>query len=219
MGAGQRVARLASADIDNVQTMLLVSIEKLLNRSLPRSPRAQALTAALTNRTLAVEMTGAGPVILSSTGSRLQLRRDAGTPADARLSAGPFSLLALARGRSTNLAGTGATIDGDAEVAQQFSELLQLLRPDPEEELAQLLGDAPAYHLGRMARAALDFGDRVAHTAVQNLAEYLAHERRDLVPRAEGRQLLDGIDALRDDVDRFEARLTHLAQRLSRTTP
>ena len=132
--------------------------------------------------------------------------------------AGPFSLLALAGGGSATLAATGATIDGDAEVAQQFSELLGLLKPDPEEELAQLLGDAPAHHLGRVARAAVDFGNRVAHTTVQNVAEYLAHERRDLVPRAEGRQLLDGIDALRDDVDRFEARLNHLAQRLSRTT-
>jgi ubiquinone biosynthesis accessory factor UbiJ len=198
--------------------MLLASIEKLLNRSLPRSPRAQALAAVLANRTLAVELTGAGRVILTSTGGRLQIQRDSGVPADARLSAGPFSLLALARGRSPNLAGTGATISGDAEVAQQFSELLGLLRPDPEEELAQLLGDAPAHHLGRVARAAVDFGNRAAHTAVQNVAEYLAHERRDLVPRAEGRPLLDGIDALRDDVDRFEARLQHLAQRLSRTT-
>jgi ubiquinone biosynthesis protein UbiJ len=198
--------------------MLLASIEKLLNRSLPRSPRAQALTAALANRTLAVDMTGAGPVLLSSTGSRLQILRDAGVPADARLSAGPFSLLALARGRTTNLTGRGATLEGDAEIAQQFGELLQLLRPDPEEELAQLIGDAPAHHLGRLARAAVDLGERVAQTAVQNVAEYLAHERRDLVPRAEGRQLLDGIDALRDDVDRFEARLMHLAQRLSRTS-
>jgi ubiquinone biosynthesis accessory factor UbiJ len=199
--------------------MLLASIEKLLNRSLPRSPRAQALAAALANRTLAVEMTGAGQVILSSSGGRLQIRRDSGAPADARLSAGPFSLLALARGRTSNLAGSGATVSGDAEVAQQFSELLGLLKPDPEEELAQLLGDAPAHHLGRVARAAFGFGNRVAQTTVQNVAEYLAHERRDLVPRAEGRQLLDGIDALRDDVDRFEARLQHLAQRLSRTTP
>jgi ubiquinone biosynthesis protein UbiJ len=198
--------------------MLLASIEKILNRSLPRSPRAQALAAALAGRTLAVAMTGAGQVILSSSGGRLQIRRDSGAPADARLSAGPFSLLALAGGRSSNLAGTGATINGDAEVARQFSELLGLLKPDPEEELAQLLGDAAAHHLGRVARAAVGFGNRVAHTTVQNVAEYLAHERRDLVPRAEGRQLLDGIDALRDDVDRFEARLNHLAQRLSRTT-
>jgi len=108
-------------------------------------------------------------------------------------------------------------VSGDAEVAQQFSELLGLLKPDPEEELAQLIGDAPAYHLGRMARAVLDFGERAAGTGVRNMAEYLAHERRDLVPKAEGRQLLDGIDALRDDVDRFEARLKHLARRLEQT--
>ena len=199
--------------------MLLASIERLLNRSLPRSPRAQALAAALADRTLAVEMTGVGRVILASSGDRLRIRRDSGAPADARLSAGPFSLLALAGGRATGLAGTGATLDGDAEVARQFSELLGLLKPDPEEELAQLLGDGPAHHLGRAARAAFGFGDRVAHTTVQNVAEYLAHERRDLVPRAEGRQLLDGIDALRDDVDRLEARLDQLAQRLSRTPP
>ena len=80
------------------------------------------------------------------------------------------------------------------------------------------MGDAPAHHLGRMARTALDFGSRVAQTGVRNVAEYLAHERRDLVPRAEGRQLLDGIDTLRDDVDRLEARLDLLAQRSSRTS-
>jgi ubiquinone biosynthesis protein UbiJ len=194
--------------------MLLASIEKLLNRSLPRSPRAQALAVALTGRSLAVEMTGAGKVVVSSLGERLRIEPDTGAAADASLSAGPFSLLALAGGQSGTLAQTGATISGDAEVAQKFSELLGLLRPDPEEELAQLLGDAPAHHLGRLARAASGFAQRAARTGVINVAEYLAHERRDLVSKAEGRQLLDGVDALRDDVDRLEARLEHLAQRL-----
>ena len=194
--------------------MLLASIEKLLNRSLPRSPRAQALAVALSGRSLAVEMTGAGKVVVSSSGARIRIERDTGAPTDASLSAGPFSLLALAGGQSQALAQTGATISGDGEVAQQFSELLGLLRPDPEEELAQLVGDAPAYHLGRLARAAERFAQRAARTGVTNVAEYLAHERRDLVPKAEGRQLLDGVDALRDDVDRLEARLEHLAQRI-----
>jgi ubiquinone biosynthesis protein UbiJ len=194
--------------------MLLASIEKLLNRSLPRSLRAQALASELTGRSLAVEMTGAGKVVVSSTGEHLRIEPDTGMPADARISAGPFSLLALAAGPSRTLAQTGATLSGDGEVAQKFSELLGLLRPDPEEELAQLVGDAPAHHLGRLARAVADFAQRTARTGVTNVAEYLAHERRDLVPRAEGRQLLDGVDALRDDVDRFEARLEHLAQRL-----
>ncbi len=196
--------------------MLLAGIEKLLNRSLPRSPRAQALAVALTGRRLAVEMTGAGKVVICSTGDRIRIEPAGEAAADAAVSAGPFSLLALAAGQSATLATTGATLSGDAEVAQQFSELLGLLRPDPEEELAQLVGDAPAYHLGRLARTAAGFARRAAHTTVTNVAEYLAHERRDLVPRAEGRPLLDGVDALRDDVDRFEARLEHLARRLGR---
>ncbi|HEY1899900.1 MAG TPA: SCP2 sterol-binding domain-containing protein [Steroidobacteraceae bacterium] len=197
--------------------MLLATIEKILNRSLPRSPRAQALAAALAGRSLAVEMTGAGQVVVSSTGERIRIQRSAGAPADASLSAGPFTLLALAGGQPPTLQRTGATVSGNAEVAQQFSELLTLLKPDPEEELAQWLGDAPAHHLGRLARAAVAFGNHAAQTTVRNVAEYLAHERADLVPRAEGRQLLDGIDTLRDDVDRFAARLEHLAQRLEHT--
>jgi ubiquinone biosynthesis accessory factor UbiJ len=199
--------------------MLLSSIEKILNRSLPRSPRAQALVAALAGRSLAVTVTGGAPVILSSNGERLHLAPTMETTADASISAGPFSLLALATGQTRSVSATGGTITGDAEVAQQFSELLGLLRPDPEEELSQLIGDAPAHHLGKLARGILDFGDRAAHTAVRNVAEYLAHERRDLVPRNEGRQLLDGIDALRDDVDRFEARLKHLAGQLEYPMP
>ncbi len=194
--------------------MLLAGIEKLLNRSLPRSPRAQALAVALTGRSLAVEMTGAGTLVLSSAGDRIRIERSTGVAADASVSAGPFSLLALAAGQSQALPQTGASISGDSDVAQKFSELLGLLRPDPEEELALLVGDAPAHHLGRLARAAAGFAQRAAHTGVSNIAEYLAHERRDLVPKAEARQLLDGVDALRDDVDRFEARLEHLAQRL-----
>jgi ubiquinone biosynthesis protein UbiJ len=197
--------------------MLLASIEKILNRSLPRSPRAQALAVALAGRSMAVAITGTGSVVISSTGERIRIERGSGKPADASISAGPFSLLALAGGQPQALSRTGAAISGDSDVAQQFSELLGLLRPEPEEELAQLIGDAPAHHLGRLARIALGFGDRALRTSVNNVAEYLAHERRDLVPKAEGRQLLDGIDALRDDVDRFEARLQHLEQRFERT--
>jgi ubiquinone biosynthesis protein UbiJ len=196
--------------------MLLATVEKILNRSLPRSPRAQTLARALAGRSMAVEVTGAGQVVVSSTGEAIRIERGSGSATDASVSAGPFSLLALASGQRQALAATGATIGGDAEVAQQFSELLGLLRPDPEEELSRLVGDAPAHHLGRLARVALEFGDRAARTSVRNVAEYLAHESRDLVSKAEGRQLLDGIDALRDDVDRFEARLQHLAQRLER---
>ncbi len=61
--------------------------------------------------------------------SVLRLERSSGAAPDASISAGPFSLLALAAGKTQNLAATGGTVSGDAEVAQRFSELLALLKP------------------------------------------------------------------------------------------
>ena len=145
--------------------MLLASIEKILNRSLPRSPRAQALAAALAGRSMAVEMTGAGPVVVSSTGEHIRIERGTGDRGGReRQCAAPSACWPWRAGSPRACAATGATISGDSEVAQKFSELLGLLRPDPEEELAQLVGDAPAHHLGRLARAAAGFA-RARRTA------------------------------------------------------
>ena len=41
-------------------------------------------------------------------------------------------------------------------------------------------------------------------TGVRNVAEYLAHERRDLVPRAEAEDFYRGVERLREDLDRLE---------------
>jgi ubiquinone biosynthesis protein UbiJ len=54
---------------------------------------------------------------------------------------------------------------------------------------------------------------KAAATTAENLAEYLAHERRDLVPRNEGEQFLRGVDSVREDVDRLEARIALLRER------
>jgi ubiquinone biosynthesis protein UbiJ len=94
-----------------------------------------------------------------------------------------------------------------------------LLRPDVEEELAQLVGDVPAHTLGRFARGVFGWSEKAASTTVRNVAEYLAHEKQHLVPRAEGDQLLKGVDTLREDVDRLEARLDVLAQKLAARGP
>jgi ubiquinone biosynthesis protein UbiJ len=57
---------------------------------------------------------------------------------------------------------------------------------------------------------ALGWTHKAATTTAQNIAEYLGHERQDLVPRGEGEQFLRGVDALREDVDRLDARINLL---------
>jgi ubiquinone biosynthesis protein UbiJ len=47
---------------------------------------------------------------------------------------------------------------------------------------------------------------------VLNLSEYLAHERGDLVSRSEAEHFLREVDDARDQLDRLEARISHLEQ-------
>ena len=50
-------------------------------------------------------------------------------------------------------------------------------------------------------------------TTARNAAEYLAHERADLVSRNEGEQFLRGVDAMREDLDRLMVRIERLSAR------
>jgi len=196
--------------------MLTATIENVLNRGLPRSPRAQQLCAELAGRRIAIEAPAMARLLVESTGNSLRVSRGA-LPADAEVIGGPLSLLALG-GSATGapLARGEIEVRGDAELAQKFQELAQLLRPDPEEALSAFMGDVAAHRLGRLARGALDWTRNAAATVLQDVGEYFSHERGDLVSREEGEQFLRGVDALREDVDRLDARLELLTQRLSK---
>jgi ubiquinone biosynthesis accessory factor UbiJ len=198
--------------------MLSSTFENLLNRGLPRSPRARQLCAELSGKSLALEVRDIARLRVRSNGSTLAVTAGE-APADATLGGGPFALLGLLTSDSAQalLQRGEVNLGGDTELAQKFHELLKLLRPDPEEELSGILGDVPAHQLARLARHGLGFARRALRTGVLNAAEYLGHERADLVPRAEGEQFLRGVDAVREDVDRLQARLDILARR--RTTP
>jgi ubiquinone biosynthesis accessory factor UbiJ len=193
--------------------MLTATLENLLNRGLPRSVRARQLCADLSGRSLAIVIRDIARLRVASNGLTLIVNADA-RAADATLTGGPLGLLALAGDSAQAVLQRGeVTIDGDADVAEKFRELLRRLRPDVEEELSLLLGDVPAHQLARLGSAAARWTAQAADTTLENLGEYFAHERGDLVSRNEGEQFLRGVDAVREDVDRLQARLERLAAR------
>jgi len=94
-------------------------------------------------------------------------------------------------------------LEGDAEFAQALSNVLQKLRPEPEEELARFVGDAAAVRIVALLRAALlaarEAGSRLASTT----ADYLTAENPMLVSRAEMTSFAEQVTRLRDDVERL----------------
>jgi ubiquinone biosynthesis accessory factor UbiJ len=194
--------------------MRLGPLESVLNRNIAASSTAQALCRRLQSKVLALHVEGL-PLSLyfMSHGETMELDTTHDGAADATLSGTPLSFLRLAGPRPESAIRAGAVhIQGDAEVAQAFSELLTHARPDFEEELSRVIGDVAAHQIGNLARSAFGFARRATDTLAQNVAEFLQEEGRDAPSRTEAEEFVAGVDALREAVDRFEARLT-LAER------
>ncbi len=194
--------------------MLTERLEALLNRQVAASPRAGELLAALAGQRLRIDVRHTPwRLTVTSDGTALSLSRTEEGAAAATIRGTPLSLAALAGPSPESVIRRGdVAIEGDAEVAGRFRELGALLHPDLEEELSRLLGDVPAHQLGALARTALGWVRRGLSTTTTNVAEYLAHERQDLVPRPESQGFLRDVDTLREDVDRLQARIDALSR-------
>jgi ubiquinone biosynthesis protein UbiJ len=192
--------------------MLTGPLESLLNRNVAASASARALCKRLAGKTLALHVAGLPlNIFLSSHGERLVLDSQREAPADASLTGSPLSFLRMVGPKPEAALRSGAVqIQGDAEVAQAFSELLREAQPDLEEELSRIIGDVAAHQVGNAARSALAFAERAAKTFAQNVAEFLQEESRDLPSRTEADEFIAGVDKVRDDVERLEARIARL---------
>jgi ubiquinone biosynthesis protein UbiJ len=195
--------------------MRLTPLESLLNRNIAASSTARSLCRRLDTKVLALHMDGLPfSIYFRALGDRMVLETTSDAAADAKLSGTPLALARLAGPMPETALRTGAVhIEGDAEVAQTFSELLKHARPDLEEELSRVVGDVAAHQIGNVARSALGAARRVSDTFLQNVSEYLQEEGRDVPNRTEADEFLRGVDKLRDDVDRLEARLGLLESR------
>jgi ubiquinone biosynthesis protein UbiJ len=196
------------------------ALEAAVARAIGESPHARELIASLTGRRITLEVHGTPwTLTVESNGSGLRTcRPEPGAVADAKVSGTPWSLLALSGAGAQAVIQRGdVRIEGDAEIAQKFRELALLLRPDLEALISGALGRSGAHLLMRGLRGMAAWTRASVWTGVQNLSEYLAHERGELVSRSEAEHVLRGVDELREQLDRVEARTALLEQKTRRT--
>jgi ubiquinone biosynthesis protein UbiJ len=198
--------------------MLTERFEAVLNAQAKDSPRARELLRELAGRSITVAAAFTPLVLeLRSDGEVLRLSRTPTGDGDAQIRGTPMSLLRLAGADAQAAIRDGSvTIGGDAQIAERFRELAQLLKPDVEDELARLIGDAPAHAIGRIVAGLAGGTRQTARSTARNVYEFLAHERGDIVPRTEGADFLEGVDRLREAADRLAARVAQLESREER---
>ena len=174
----------------------------LLNRMLAREPWARAALAPFAGRSARLQ---ALPFAV-----QLGIAAGGSFSADAEAPAVTISLDAASLPQvllDPRAALRDVRLEGDAEFAQTLSNVLQKLRPEPEEELSRFVGDAAAVRIVALLRAAL-VGAREAggRLAVQT-ADYLVSENPMLVSRQEMASFAADVARLRDDVERLAKRI------------
>jgi ubiquinone biosynthesis protein UbiJ len=192
----------------------LASAEAVLNRNIAASTTGQALVKRLDGTSLQVNVEGITRVRAASSFSRLALLPGDDSHADAVISGSPPALLQLLRTASPAEGRSSVQIRGDAEIANAYRDLFAAARPDLEEELSRWVGDMPARHLSQLAKSVRAWARRARRTAGENIAEYLQEEGRDLITKTEMEEFLRGVDSVRESVDRIEARLRGMEQRM-----
>lgn len=200
---------------------LLERIERLLERGVRESATAAQRAAELEGGALRIVAEGLGlDVVLRVEDGRIRLHPNGDVPADAAVRGTPFDLLRVfASGSASRLPGSGVTLTGRVHVVERFADLLRVAVPDPEEELSRWVGDIAAYRAGSAARSAAAWVRKAFEALEADTAEYLTEEGRLLPTRYEADALFDEIERLRDDVDRAEARIDLLRERVRRSPP
>ena len=103
-------------------------------------------------------------------------------------------------------------VEGDIQLAQQFSTLLSGLKPDLEEKLSHYTGDIVAHTVVSGAKSSVRFIQRGVERCQRDFAEVITEEWK-LAPQAlEIAHFADQVDDLKSDFSRLEARFNQLLE-------
>lgn len=191
---------------------VLRPVANILNRNIDDTTPARQLVSDLNGSTIAIRARDSAlSTYFTFNANRVALSTDYKDDPDVVISA---SLVTLARllggGGEAAIRDGDVSLSGDAITAQRFQKLLRYAKPDIEEELSRLVGDAAAHRLGDIARGVADWSRQARSTMGGNVREYLQEESRELPTRYEVERFAAAVGVVRDDVERLAARLSRL---------
>ena len=121
--------------------------------------------------------------------------------------------LAASSGSLREQAFKAVKLTGDAELAQLIGRLAGQLRWEYEEDLARLVGDAPAHFAVRQGKKFVSASRSAASDLLDNVVEYVSEERKILLNKRDFITHKSTLNDLRESVDRIEKRIQLLEKK------
>lgn len=121
-----------------------------------------------------------------------------------------FSALSAPQGTIKDRAMRAVKITGDAQLAQLIAKLSNQLHWEYEEDLAKIIGDAPAHYISTQAKRFAKATEKAILDLQGNMVEYLTEEKKVLLHQRDFVSHKMEIQAVRDAVERLEKRISFL---------
>lgn len=190
-------------------------LEATLNKALKFDPATSVKLKALEGRSILIHLAELDfdiGFVFSEEG--VAVKNHIETPTT-KLSGTLPDLARLYQSSSATLAGSGVTLEGDSHLLAELKTIAGNLEVDWEHAISSWIGDLPAHELASRVREQLGwFGDRRA-SILRLIEEFVTEEARATPGRNEFESRAEDIHQLRQDIDRFNARLANLEQKLS----
>ncbi len=202
-----------------IQQRCLAIVEIIGNRLAQLDDKLLEGFESLQGKSIAIEIIDLQQTIIcypGAAGIRLSMQEPA-EDVDATIRARLIALLNLATQSekvSTSIQ-EGISFHGDVAVAQRLQKLLANVDIDWEEVLSKQLGDVAGVQLYRLLSQAKSVVEQSVNSILQSGSEYMQEEVRVTPAPVELERMRADVTRLRHDVDRSEARLKRLVDKLN----
>ncbi|AXF77887.1 SCP2 domain-containing protein [Erwinia tracheiphila] len=193
--------------------LLMAGLETALNQVLYRDRGLKSVRQRLTGKSLVIELAElAQPVTLIFSENQLDVMGEWHDMPDCRVRLGLRTLHKLRdRQQLTSLIRSGELeVEGDLQVVQQFSALIDLAELDPAEYLAPWTGDIAAHGIIQFARQTIALIRPDLKRKQAYLSESLTEEWRGAPGALEQAWFADEVQIVSDELTTLQRRLSAL---------
>ena len=198
---------------DTAKEASINALEAAINRYLALDPEVAEKLSALEGKVIAIEITGVNKTLyFFPHQAGMDVSEHYEDEADTTLKGSPVALLkmSLSKDVAPLMLKGEVEIEGDVRLGRNFKKILSEMDVDWEEYIARIIGDAPAHHIANLTKKIFSWGKQAGSDVAADVSEYLQEESRDVVSKPELEMFYEDVDALRDRLDRFQARLNAL---------
>jgi ubiquinone biosynthesis protein UbiJ len=137
---------------------------------------------------------------------------DPESPPDAYIQMAIKGLIQLITQKKKN----GITVKGNLDLANDFSNIIEGLEWDMEEDLSRFIGDIPATEITKISKKFIKQSKSNIRNMAENFIEYWQEENKILSKNDDLEIFNVHVDELEEDVDRVEAKINNYIKELSR---